>query len=104
MSARKAKRPDLAIAEVRTHWVPNVGERVRRADQTTLAQITYGTADVLGISRDGRLVTVARDPGPYGEPRWVKWPVSQVRRATSAKTTPTAAPTADPPHADRTEA
>lgn len=86
MSARRARRPDLAIAEVKAHWTPKPGDRVRRLDQTTLSHITYGTADVLGVSHDGRTVTVSRDPGPYGEPRWVKWPVTQIRRATAAKT------------------
>lgn len=85
MSARKAQRPDLAIAPVRTHWVPKVGERVRRDDQTTHAAVVHGTADVLGLSRDGNEVTVARDPGPYGEPRWTKWPLDRVRRVTAAR-------------------
>lgn len=85
MSARKAQRPDLALQPVRTQWVPKVGERVRRDDQTTHAAVIHGTADVLYVSRDGHTVTVARDPGPYGEPRWTEWPLSRVRRVSAAK-------------------
>jgi hypothetical protein len=88
VSARKAKRPDLAIVDVRTQWIPQIGERVRHANDTTQTAVMYGTADVLYIreEHDGTImVSVSRDPGPYGEPRWTKWPLSQIRRVTAAR-------------------
>lgn len=88
MSARKAKRPDLAIAHVRTQWIPQIRERVRHASDTTQSAIMHGTADVLYIreEHDGTImVTVSRDPGPYGEPRWTRWPLTKVRRVTAAR-------------------
>ena len=104
MSARKAKRPDLAIVDVRTQWIPQIGERVRHANDTTQTQVMYGTADVLYIreERDGTImVSVSRDPGPYGEPRWTRWPLSQIRRVTAARgTTPATGPADQPVAAD----
>lgn len=75
MSARRAQRPDLAIAEVRTTWTPAPGDRVRRPHHTTQTARTQGTARVIMLRNDGR-IDVAVDPGPMerpGDSTWAIW-------------------------------
>lgn len=85
MSARRPRRPDLALTDLHKRWTPEPGQRVRQPHQTSHTQVTQGTAYVLMMRTDGR-VDVAVDPGPMqrpGDNTWAVWPLDQTIPATS---------------------